>query len=689
MILVAALIISHAGFLNADHGPALYNNEWTRAVTRFDHYVHPFKHQFIKQLDEISISDEIRISPDCKEGLQNFSSGLKNGRLRETIMFDSFSNVAPGMISSLAYNMGSYYQCVQHGRYVYLGIEFPVPKDPSVEVFTSDPRDNNNWMIYYSRSIGFRRADGFHFGICSPQSCDQSDLELIFASKKFKRMITPLTVRIYSTEAKSDQATTTWRQKFGQASLLIIISLGIGSALINVIVPESSVARKLKPFDAYSNAKHLFSGHDVKTGSKSKEESMFANVNLQRWVYLTVGIMGHCITGVNAGSQLFRTETSAAAGEFLAQFATICRDFLSVILPAFLVFNLVLSSCFTTFKAVDMMTKTKVNFFMFLMDRILRLTPMMLVYILFTQSLPLLHNAGPTMQRVQAQNSDLCYRNGWKDLLFINNFDLFKDLCIPFAWFMSVDFQINFFAFPVLLLIARYPQHASKLISCVIVAGIGASGWRFIQNPYPPIFPLTLLGAYDAATNFMIEYYNTLHHIPVYGVGMLLGFKMLQLNGKRRPLTLNLILNVYFREFAFLCVCLATLLCCAAKIIPASTGIHVMLLRTTSASGFAFFFYALFNSESEWLRAASMSRFIVIVSRLSLAWHLAHGFHIMYLMAAQQFIHTNTFLALMDGTFVLVTSFFSACLLHVFVEAPVGRLVSGMKKNLSQKDESK
>ena len=676
MILAAFLVTSQAVFLNANHG-ALYSDKWVQAATKFDHYVHPFKHQFIKQLDEISISHEIRISPDCREGLQNFSSGLKHGRLRETMMFDSYSTILPGMISSLGYDMGSYQQCLKYGRYVYLGVEFPVPKDPSVKEFAPDPLGNDNWMMFYSRSMGFRRIDGFHFGICSPDACKEKDLRQIFESRAVQKRITPLWIRIHSTESRSEAAeslsqalTPTWRQRIAWTALWLILLLGIGSGISNLMSPESAMSQNLKPFDAFSNTMHLFS-------AKTKE-SMFTNVNGYRWMYLVMSVWAHTWIGANVRSQMVRTETAVGASEKTPFLMMLFMDTIFINFPAILTFNLILSACFTTFKSVEIMRKTKVNFSLYLVERMLRLSPVMAVYILFTQSFPLIHFAGPLMQRVQQQSSDLCYQNGWKDLLFINNYDITKDLCIPFAWFMSVDFQIYFFAFPVLLLMAKYPQHAYKLIQGVIVLGIGASGWRFIRHPYPPIIPSKVRTAYDAVTYFLPEYYHTLHHIPVYGVGMLLGYKMLLLNGKQTPVTVRR----FFGKWG--CLCLGTLfiICCAGKFLSLSELVHAALVRTIAGSFFAFLFYVFFNMDSVWLRAVAKSRFIVIASRLSLTWYLTHCFHIMYVVAAQPIIQMNVLLVVMDGLFVLMTSFFSACMLHVFVEAPIGRLTSRMKKQM-------
>ena len=685
-ILAAILVTSQPVFLNANHD-ALYSDMWVQAATKFDHFVHPFKHQFIKQLDDISISDEITISPDCREGLQNFSSGLKNGRLRETMMFDSFSNVASGMMYSRGYNMGSYQQCLQHGRYVYLGIEFPVPKDPSVKEFAHDAQMIDNWMMFYSRSMGVRRIDGYHFGICSPETCKEEDLSEILHSNYMKNMMKPLSIRMYSSESRNDTATSTWRQRLAWTAILIIVLLGLGSALLNAIVPDSSLSQTLKPLDAFGNAVHLFSGYTVREDSENKTaESMFSNVNCFRLAYLNTSILGHTVVGLTAGSLLARSETSAAGGEAMSLWMTRLAVFVADNIPASLASNMILSACFTTYKSIEIMRKTKVNFFMYLLERILRLAPVMLGYILFTQSFPLIHFGGPTMQRVQKHNSDLCYQNGWKELLFVNNFAVFKDLCIPVAWFMSVDFQIYFFAFPLFLLIAKYPQHAYKFVTCVIAFGIMLSGHRFYWHPYIPIFPSKVRTVYDIVTYFLPEYYHTTHHVAVYGIGMLLGLKMLELNGQRQPFTLSR----HFFARAAVCVVIVALCSWITKLILPSPSqlVEATLTRPIAATAFALMFYAMFNSESKWLQAATRSRFIVIASRISLAWYLTHSFHIMYVVASQQFIHTNLFLSLMDGIFILVTSFFSACLLHVFVEAPVGRLVSGMKRKLPQRNKS-
>lgn len=66
-----------------------------------------------------------------------------------------------------------------------------------------------------------------------------------------------------------------------------------------------------------------------------------------------------------------------------------------------------------------------------------------------------MRHGGPLAAHAQKGYVDICYRNGWKELLFINNFDDVREICIPIAWFMSAEFQLYIGCFVVLLLAAR------------------------------------------------------------------------------------------------------------------------------------------------------------------------------------------------------------------------------------------
>lgn len=307
MLLPLLIVVVSASTTGASADPA-FRDRWLKAASKFSAYAHPLKSQFIQHLNQITEDPEIILTTDCRHGLRNFSAGLLSHRFKDMAMFDSFSKVHPGMLSFQGYDLGSYDQCLEHGRYVYLGIEFPVPKNVNVRKFKQRTGEDD-WKIDYSQGLGIRRIEGFHFGICVPDACKEKDVESVFGSNHVNQLIKPLTVTIHTTDSKSDPVTRSWLQVVAMTALLVILGTGIFSAAINYVSPDSSMAQSLQAFDVLSNAKHLVSA--------PKQESMFVTVNLFRMVYIFGGIFAHSAVGTNFGTQLTRVEVMMGLGMIL------------------------------------------------------------------------------------------------------------------------------------------------------------------------------------------------------------------------------------------------------------------------------------------------------------------------------------------------------------------------------------
>jgi hypothetical protein len=340
------------------------------------------------------------------------------------------------------------------------------------------------------------------------------------------------------------------------------------------------------------------------------------------------------------------------------------------------------------------MKKRKVSIFMFATDRVLRLTPSLLIFILFTQSLPLLNFAGPGMMRVQQQNADVCFNNGWKDLLFVNNFDVVKDLCIPMGWLMAADFQICILMFPLLLLISKSGKTtAYTLLICTVIVSIAASGLRYYSAPFIPLFPNTAGNIYYGVTYFFPEYYNTIYFVPGFAVGMMLGLWVMDLeekkrNGNQTQTPWSFIIPIHICTWITVLTCVLAYWNGTFAFGDAAEITYNASIRTVFSFIYAFCFYELFNCEWKLLKMITRNRVVVVCSRLSLAWFLTHPISIMYLVGASDVIQTNGFILIGEGNFVAFTSFMAACLLYVFVEAPVGRLLSFRMKKYLQPETS-
>ncbi|XP_006627273.1 O-acyltransferase like protein isoform X1 [Lepisosteus oculatus] len=120
-----------------------------------------------------------------------------------------------------------------------------------------------------------------------------------------------------------------------------------------------------------------------------------------------------------------------------------------------------------------------------------------------------------------------CKRYWWSNVLLINNLFTTADMCTPWTWYLSVDFQF-YISTPLLVLLYRRNKYAMiavasifLLISCLISALLTA----FLQLPVHQ--PTTL--AYE--TYFQYYYNKPYARYGPYVVGIILGIFMKTKNG--------------------------------------------------------------------------------------------------------------------------------------------------------------
>ena len=650
-------------------------DNWITAVSRFEQFAYPLKHAFTQRLDLISADAAIRMSTECRQSLSNFSTGLINDDFEAMLLFDSFSKVKPGQLTFQGYNYGAYYQCLDHGRYVYLGIDFPVPRNTSIKQFAPLNNEKRNWKISLSKSIGARRIDPFPFAICSPDECSEADLKVIFDSETLKQDVHPLSVRIITTESRSDPHNKTWTQIAAMTTLLSIILLGIFSSAMNNKLPEHPLSQKLKPFDALSNTVQLFS-------PVAHPDSMFTSINFYRMTYFLTSVSLHQLVALNASTLFSRVEAGLSAlNSFEGPLQTLFSVFVTAT-PSTMSVNIVLASCFTAVKWIPIMMNKKVNFMMFAMERIFRTLPVIAAYLILVQTLPIIHYGGPLMKRMQEGYVDVCSRNGWRDLLFINNFFEYREICMPVAWFMSAEFQLYIMSFIVLLLIAKYPHHAVKIVTCMIVIGWIVTGAMYQTYKVSPFMTLKRENVYDNLLHFAARIYSTENHIPGYAMGILLGLKLLQCKGKPKPVG-------YINFLLILSALIGSLLLPWAmhddedKFIfgPVAEVMFASITRFFPTAAMVGIFYANLNATNTFVWTIARSRFATIVSRLSLSWFVMHIMPLVFTISSYENSDLTITLLIMEFIWIIMTSFIPACMMYVFVEAPFSRILSNIMKN--------
>ena len=646
---------------------------WIKAVSKFDQLALMSKEQFSREVDIIANDHALLIASECRHGLSNFSQGLKAGQMVETEMFHSFSNITPGVLWSMNYDFGDYQLCLKHGRYVYLGIDFPIPKNITVK--QSNSKNNDDWRVKWSESMSVRKLDPFHVGICLPDSCSEADLKSISASPRVTRAVHPLKVKIMTTESKTDVRNITLCQLTAMSILTLILGLGISSAIFNYLDPESSMSRSLKPFDVCTNTRELF--------SVSHSESMYTNIGAFRFAYIFSSLNTHLLAGVTYSVNVVRLE---AAGTFVNPQAPYSSLFTSATaaIPSAITLNFIPAACFAAIKWIPAMSKRDVNIASFLQERVIRTLPVIVTVLLVIQILPvLITGGGPLMKHTLLTMADVCYRNGWREILFVNNLADMRQICMPVAWFISAEFQLYAASFIVFKLIAKFPDHAHKILSLQILIGMIASGYLFRSTGVPPVSSFRTIDIYDTVTSFAIKVYHTINFIAVYPIGIMLGLKLMSLNGKRQPVSYRTLLAINL-SYGFMMLLPYLVYGNDYHYDEFLFGkewelLYASIVRSISGGIIAVAFYALINNQHRYLIAFARSRLVAVCSRLTLCWFLSHAILIILLFASYESSETSFTQTIVEYHIIIITSFVPACLLYVFVEVPFSKLKSSAR----------
>lgn len=596
-------------------------------------------------------------------------------------MFDSFSNVDRSRFTEGGYNMGSYWQCLDHGRFVLLGIDMPL-LDASKNITSK-----LDWRLSrYLNIMPARHINPIPFGICIPHECKQNDLDLVISSEQVQAVIKPLSLWVMSTVSNLDQSSASTTQTLAFRILLAIFALGVISMLANILKPASTMSRALKPFDVLVNCKHLFS-------PTKNPSSLYMNANIHRLSYFFMSVASHILLHVSYSANVSRLEASAATiFDHFHRFSPF--GILITALPPGMVTNFIVAAAFASIKWLPVMRKRKVSFAEFAYARMIRTMPVVFTMLLILHALPLLViGPGPMMAYTASSISDTCYRNGWKELLFISNFGDLQEICLPVAWFISAEMQLYLMSFCTLTLIAKFPNHVAKISAAHLMIALIASGIFAYITKIPAVMSL---GSGEVAKNmtlFPLKIYHTTNYPAVYLIGILLGIKLLNQCGKKsgdHPLLLCLLNAIVSSGCIFHAMMYGD---GGGKYDSFAYGplvqlVYETLVRPLFAVVIAMSIYFLINCKSEILQSIASSRIVVVFSRVSFCWFMAHAVCIIVMIGSYETTAITRIQLIMEYVFIVIISFPLACLLYVLVEIPFGKILSSGSQSSGSREVS-
>ncbi|XP_012146686.2 nose resistant to fluoxetine protein 6 isoform X1 [Megachile rotundata] len=425
------------------------------------------------------------------------------------------------------------------------------------------------------------------------------------------------------------------------------------AAIPQELQPDSRVGQVLLMFSFYSNMKHIFNvGNSTESVASLHGLKFFGMIWIMivHTIFYMLNIIGNKAEGY--------IMTNDVEIQILSN-ATLSVDtylFISGFLLAF-----VFLKAQNKERKVHPFQRNAINFFSAIFKRYMRLTPAYLVTIL----LVIVNFSWYEQFTVWYFNEplpELCSKYWWRNLLYINNFFGWSDLCLSWSWYLSNDMQFYIFGIFVLMLSTSYYYLSLGINIAILLVSTFLHGFVAYSIEYIP----TLDMQYETLTYM---YMRPWMRVQPYIVGMGTALLLTKWNYKLR----------LSKKALVTCWCLSILCNCSILFGVSDRRISLGLSifyeafsRLGWSVGIAWLVIACVTNNGGIVNKFLSLPYWVPFSRVSLCAYLLNPFLI---LSIGMYSNTSEDIDLLiTGTICLgicVTSFACAFVLSAMTEVPV------------------
>ena len=503
--------------------------KWMTASQTFNQLIWPERSKLIHILQDF-ISSDVGLSKSCKSSCRLIIDGLKENKLWALKFLDSSGRGRAGMAYGYTSDVGNLDECItndvtvkgrrMNGKYCLLNLNLPLLSKEQVHPLhgvnfslKKTPLEGTVYDLYsiFVEMMMYSPA-GFKFGLCLPASCSAESVEK-FINKKLEG--TELSASFSPHCDTIDDGFETHH--------VIIIGICVSYVLFVAFCTAWTWNREddglIDSYHQYFNIFHNTNKLFVETKDPvSKQISFFHGI---RFFYQLAAITFHTIDIFPFLPTVYATfyirdwpfwlfKQGYASIGFFVQIPFAVSGFLTYV------------TMYPYFK----LKKGKVSFGDYIFKRWFRTTPTIFGVILFGFAWSAF-GRGPVHKEAQDMTIEKCKTWWWTNLLYINNWWHFNDMCIFHTWTYSADFQLYTLCFITFMLMIRDKRKGLLSILCFITFGCCASAavTYFKDLAAYPNFHAVDARQYDYSTWF---YFHTYHTIPAYFIGVLTAYLFLE-----------------------------------------------------------------------------------------------------------------------------------------------------------------
>ncbi|XP_049765189.1 nose resistant to fluoxetine protein 6-like isoform X2 [Schistocerca cancellata] len=482
----------------------------------------------------------------CVRHSRIFLHELKKYRLWALQMFDGGAKLGSGLLRGSATHLGDYDECVAvsarlgpppaservRGQYCLLAVDVEV--DPS----WSGPRAGDLhtavdraviyrvlWSSRFDPSHFVPRASTVGWAVCVPASCSPADVERAVgdALAPYNGSAYGLAVGVRAEPHQCYTRPQGAPSRLPPLSTLLAISALVSVGIIAIIASLRDMSETPKRENHQGNGWKLVQSFSLYRtwaeliGALSPDRNIVCIFGLRALLAIVLYIE-HAII------PLARTPYTNRV-DFLEQLKmpiTVALRTGSHCTDSFLLMSGVLAAYTLT---RELQSTGKIKWLKWLIGRYIRLTPALIAFVLVSGYIMDHLGEGPMWGEVINQNSQLCKQYGWRNLLYMQNFFAFEDMCGPHTHHLAIDMQLSLFL-PLML----YLLHMNAVAGTVVLFSINAvSTWlRFSRTVE---HNLSIVIFHSVKPSQLYRTANIMYGLPLpraspYIFGVLLGFYM-------------------------------------------------------------------------------------------------------------------------------------------------------------------
>ncbi|XP_015915232.2 nose resistant to fluoxetine protein 6 [Parasteatoda tepidariorum] len=484
-----------------------------------------------------------KLTTDCSKDIVNFLRGIAETKIWAYQMVDSFGKIPTGMVMGTVSSLGDYQTCLNAtapdlfiGKYCLVDFEIPLPeqryfhlwKKDVIKAFNLSHNDSiANEFLKFGEKLYMLHP---RTSICIPSTCTDEDARLI-ARKAIQLAGLHFNTNIKNCETKLDPVEVTFLDILLGLLLISLVLVVLVATIMDfyqrVTSDISEREEGLSPFLSFSffiNAERL-----VKNDDSPDSIRVFYGLRVITMIWLIMTHVGH-VDHVEAFGGL-RTYFDLTT-KFLAQIVpsgVVAVETFFFMSATLLSYNLVRVS------------DQKMNFGLIFLRRYARTTIPHLMMIAVTSILTFV-GTGPLFKEIIGKEAQNCKERGWMNLLYINNFIPFDDICMRNSWYLSVDIQLFLTAILVIVPFRNNPRAAIVCIVALLFSGIFGTFISHILYNLPPTCLTINLQSQYISELFQRSYLMPHFHLPTYCIGLLVGYFLALRKYVRVTRKVNLIL---------------------------------------------------------------------------------------------------------------------------------------------------